>query len=99
MRQAARFDARAEAFRERERGLKALPDAWLDTTALTGQLLRNPQPDPLQIAAPRQLDRLRERERGGVAAILTDHVPEQEGGVGDVAGERPRLVERRGERD
>ena len=47
----------------------------------------------------RQLDRVRELQRGGVAGVVADHVAEQQRRVAHVARDRPGLVERGGERD
>ena len=63
------------------------------------QLRGDAEPDSVQALGPRQLDRVWEAQRGGVARVVTDHVLEQQRRVGHVAGQRTGLVERGGERD
>ena len=59
----------------------------------------HPEPQSLQVRALGQPHLLGQAERGRVARVVADHVPQQERGVGDRARERAALVQRRRERD
>ena len=63
------------------------------------QLRGHAEAHALEALRARQRDLPRELQRGGVAAVAAHHVPEHQRGVGDVARERTRLVERGGEGD
>ena len=98
VREPHRLDRRAELAREVERRLERVQDAGLDP--LAGQLLRHAEADArCRSVAVGSAHRLGQAERGRVARVGARHRAEQQRGVGGVARERARLVERRGERD
>ena len=98
VRQVHRLDRRAERLGQLERLVEGLQHARLD--ALAGELLRDAEADALEvgrasacvIGSGRPMLVL-------VARVGADHRAQQQRGVGDVAGERARLVERRREGD
>ena len=100
VRQPAGLDRGAQALGQFERRLEVLPHPLLDAALGAGQLLRDAEPDALQVLArAAAVIGLGELQRGGVAPVASDHVPKQQRGVGHVAGQRARLIERGGERD
>ena len=90
-------DARAELLGTRQGGVEALEDAGFD--ALAGELAGHAQGDAVEPLGRGQLQLRGRLQGGGVARVARDHVAQQQGGVGDVAGQRPGLVERGGEGD
>ena len=71
-----------------ERRLERREHAGLD--ALAGaQLRRDAEAEAVEALGGRQRDRLRVADRGRVARVGADHVPREQRGVGDVAGQRP----------
>ncbi len=92
-----RVDLGAELLRAAQRLLKGREHARFDRRAL--DLRGDAQAHALEPLACGQIQRLGELERRRVQRVLSDHVREQQRGVGDVPRERPRLVERGCERD
>ena len=94
---AASSAATASSIRRRDVGLHAGDEVLLrQAEALAAQAGGG------LVVAVRQMEQLvgdRDRRRGGVALVAAGDRVEQRRRVADVAGERPDLVERRGERD
>ena len=66
---------------------------------VVGELGRNPEAQPLEVLAAGRLHPALDPDRGRVAGVAPLHRREQQRRVGDVAGQRPALVERGGEGD
>ena len=103
VRQLDLLDARPELLGQRQRPLERLAHARFQLPA--GSLGSRPaaptaRPGARRRGAPRAgRDRLGELQRGRIAGVLPDHLPEQQRRVADVARQRPSLVQRGGERD
>ena len=98
VRQPARLDRRAELAREVERragSCASTPGSMPSPVSSSG----TPRRMPFRSVARRQRDRLGQAERGRVRRVAALHRAQQQRGVGDVARERPGLVERGGEGD
>ena len=102
---ARRAAARSRRARRRARSIapsarsKTRGDARLDALGVVGEVAGDPDPQAREVLAVGQLDPALDPDRGRVVAVATLHQPEQQRGVGDVARQRPALVERGGEGD
>ncbi len=92
-------DVGAQLLAEGEGPLEHLAHPRLDPLGIGGELPRHPDPEAAQVLARRHRHAALDAGRGRVAGIAPDHRAEQQGRVGHVTGERPALVERRGEGD
>ena len=82
-----------------ERRLEGLAHAGLDALA-SASSARDREAQPLEVLARGHLDPGLDPDRGRVAGVAAlRRSPQQQRGVGDVAGQRAALVERRGEGD
>src|ERR687886_2466358 len=83
-----------ELAHERHRPLEHTGDPGLDSLGVARQLARHPESDPAKALARGELDAAVDAGRRRVAAVPPGEGAEQQGGVGDAAGQRPALVER-----
>ena len=103
VRQPAGLDRRPEPLGQPQRGLEALAARRARSPP---RLLAGRAAPPARRAGSRAGPRrvggsigAGNAQRGRVAAVVADHVREQQRGVGDVAGQRPGLIQRGGEGD
>ena len=99
MRQLALADLGAELADQGEVALEDLGDAGLDPLGLVGEVAGDADPQAVEVGARGQLDPRLDPDAGRVARVGALHLAQQQGGVGDVAGQWPALVERGGEGD
>ena len=90
-------DLAAELLDPLQGGVEGGAHAGLDRPP--GELGRDGEAQAVQILAARRPDAALDPDRGRVAGVPPLHRREQQRRVGDVAGQRPALVERGGEGD
>ena len=93
------LDPRPEPLEPLQVRLEGGGDIRLDALGVMGEVARDADRQPVEVLAVGELHAALDPDRGRVAAVAALHDPEQQGGVGDVAGQRPALVQRRGEGD
>ena len=97
VRQANVVELRAELPRARKGTAKGVEHTRIDP--LAGELLGDAQAHAGKRLGGGQRDLLGVSQGGGVALVAADHVAQQQRRIGDIAGQRPGLIERGGEGD